>query len=50
MKSFEVQYKLDKPAAEPGANFKLIAERAEQHLTPAWRGQEFPYFHFIRIE
>ena len=43
-----VQYDAPKLEAELGADFKLIEERTEEHLTPAQRVQKFAYFHFER--
>lgn len=44
-----VQYDARKLEAELGLGFKLVEERAEKHITPAQRIQEFAYFQFIRI-
>ena len=44
-----IQYNSEKMIAELGDNFKLIKERAEEHITPAKKTQNFIFFHFIKI-
>ena len=44
-----VQYDARKLESELGPGFKFVEERAEKHITPAKRVQEFAYFHFTRI-
>jgi SAM-dependent methyltransferase len=41
-----VQYDAARIGAELGGNFRLIEERAEEHVTPAGKTQEFAYFRF----
>ena len=43
-----VQYNAEKLIAELGADFKLVEEVNEIHITPASKEQKFGYFHFIR--
>ena len=43
-----VQYDAEKLIAELGADFELLEERSEIHITPAKQEQEFSYFRFIR--
>jgi hypothetical protein len=43
-----VQYDSKKLTAEFGADFELVEEINEVHITPANKEQKFTYFHFIR--
>lgn len=43
-----VQYDAEKLIAELGADFKLLEESSEVHMTPANKEQKFTYFRFIR--
>lgn len=43
-----VQYDSHKLLSVLGREFRLVEERAESHVTPAQRIQEFAYFHLIR--
>ena len=45
-----VQYDVQKLVAELGLSFKLVEERAEEHITPTQRVQKFAYFRFVRVE
>jgi len=44
-----VQYDSRKFMLELGPDFRLAEERAETHITPAQRKQEFVYFRLIRV-
>jgi SAM-dependent methyltransferase len=44
-----VQYDAEKLIAELGADFELVEERNEAHITPANKEQKFMYFRFIKI-
>lgn len=43
-----VQYDSEKMSTELGADFKLIEERSEIHITPAKKEQKFVYFYFTK--
>ena len=45
-----VQYDARKLQSEFGPGFELVEERAESHVTPAQRVQDFAYFRFRHIE
>lgn len=43
-----VQYDAEKLRLELGEDFELLEEIEEAHTTPAGKGQQFRYFHFIK--
>lgn len=44
-----VQYDAEKMQAALGHEFQLMEERAELHLTPAAKQQQFGFFRFLRV-